>query len=49
MMGEGLIWGMGPGHLIIVVLVVLLIAALVKYLFFELTETVRPTILTRAI
>jgi len=28
-------WGMGLGHLLIVILVVLVIAALVKYLFFD--------------
>jgi len=35
MMGEGMIWGMGLGHLVIVILVVLAIGALIKYLFFR--------------
>lgn len=35
MMGEGMMWGLGLGHLLIAVLVVLVIAALVKYLFFD--------------
>jgi hypothetical protein len=35
MMGDGMMWGMGLGHLFIAVLVVLVIAALVKYLFFN--------------
>ncbi|AWI58668.1 hypothetical protein ABIA22_000302 [Sinorhizobium fredii] len=35
MMGGGMMWGMGLAGLIGVVLVALLIAALVKYLFFR--------------
>ena len=36
MMGGGsMMWGMGPGGLLILVLVVLGVAALVKYLFFN--------------
>lgn len=35
MMSDGMFWGMGLGHLVITVLVVLVIAALVKYLFFR--------------
>jgi hypothetical protein len=35
MMGEGMMWGMGLGHLVLVVLVLLVIAALVKYVFFR--------------
>jgi len=35
MMGGGMMWGMGLGGLLVLVLVVLAIAALVKYLFFE--------------
>lgn len=30
-----MMWGMGIGHLLIIVLVLLAIAALVKYLFFR--------------
>jgi len=33
--GSGMMWGMGLGGLLVLVLVVLAIAALVKYLFFE--------------
>jgi hypothetical protein len=33
--GGGMMWGMGLGGLIILVLVVLAIAALVKYVFFR--------------
>jgi len=35
MMGEGMIWGMGLWGLVLAVLVVLIIAALVKYFFFR--------------
>ncbi|SDX70646.1 hypothetical protein [Roseicitreum antarcticum] len=35
MMGEGMIWGMGLWGLVLAVLVVLIIAALVKYVFFR--------------
>jgi len=35
MMNEGWMWGMGLGHIIIVVLVALVIAALVKYVLFR--------------
>ena len=34
MMGQGMLWGMGIGWIVIFLLVVLAIAALVKYLFF---------------
>ena len=35
MMGSGMMWGMGIGHLLILLLIVLAIAALIKYLFFR--------------
>ena len=35
MMNEGWMWGMSFGHIVIVLLVVLVIAALVKYVFFR--------------
>lgn len=35
MMDGGMMWGMGLGGLIALVLIVLLIAALVKYVFFR--------------
>lgn len=35
MMGGTMMWGMGLGGLIIAVLVLLAVAALVKYLFFR--------------
>jgi hypothetical protein len=35
MMDGGMMWGMGLGGLILLVLVVLAIAALVKYVFFS--------------
>jgi hypothetical protein len=35
MMSTGMMWGMGIGHLLILTLVLLVIAALVKYLFFR--------------
>jgi hypothetical protein len=35
MMDGGMMWGMGLAGLLVLVLVVLAIAALVKYLFFE--------------
>jgi hypothetical protein len=35
MMGGGMMWGMGLGGLIALILLVLLIAALVKYVFFR--------------
>ena len=35
MMNDGWMWGMGLGHIVIVVLVALVIAALVKYVFFR--------------
>ena len=37
MMSDGMMLGMGLGHWLIIVLVVLAIAALVKYLFFHLS------------
>jgi hypothetical protein len=35
MMDGGIMWGMGLGGLIVLVLVILAIAALVKYIFFQ--------------
>jgi hypothetical protein len=35
MMNGGMMWGMGLGGLVLLVLVILAIAALVKYLFFR--------------
>ena len=35
MMGDGMMWGMGVWGLVVVVLVVLAVAALVKYIFFR--------------
>ena len=35
MMSNGLMWGMGLWHVVIFVLVVLAVAALVKYMFFN--------------
>lgn len=35
MMQEGMFWGMGWGHLLGAILVLLVIAALVKYVFFR--------------
>lgn len=35
MLGSGMMWGMGIGHLLILVLLLLAVAALVKYLFFR--------------
>lgn len=35
MMSDGMMWGMGTGGLIGLALLVLIIAALVKYLFFR--------------
>jgi hypothetical protein len=35
MMSSGMMWGMGIGHLLILVVVLLAIAALVKYVFFR--------------
>ena len=35
MMNDGWIWGMGFGHLLGFVLLVLIIAALIKYVFFR--------------
>jgi hypothetical protein len=35
MMNDGWMWGMGLGHIVVVGLVVLVIAALVKYVFFR--------------
>ena len=32
---SGIMWGMGVGHLLVLVVVVLAIAALIKYLFFR--------------
>lgn len=35
MMNDGWMWGMGLWHIILIVLVALVIAALVKYVFFR--------------
>ena len=35
MMGNGMMWGMGLGGLIVLIIGVLAIAALVKYVFFR--------------
>jgi len=35
MMNDGMMWGMGLGHLLVAVLLLLAIAALVKYLFYR--------------
>ncbi len=35
MMNDGILWGMGSGHLLGVLVVTLVIAALVKYVFFR--------------
>ena len=35
MMNDGWMWGMGYGHILGVVVIVLIIAALVKYVFFR--------------
>lgn len=34
-MSREMMWGMGIGHVLLLVLVILLVAALVKYLFFR--------------
>ena len=35
MMNNGMMWGMGIGHLLVGVVILLAIAALIKYLFFR--------------
>lgn len=35
MMGDDWIWGMGLGHLLGLIVIALIIAALVKYVFFR--------------
>lgn len=35
MMNDGMMWGMGLGHLLVALLVLLAIAALIKYVFFR--------------
>lgn len=35
MMSTGMMWGLGLGHLLVVLVVLLAVAALVKYLFFR--------------
>jgi hypothetical protein len=35
MMSGGMMWGMGIGHLLILIVLLLAAAALVKYLFFR--------------
>ena len=35
MMGDGMMWGMGLWDVVVAILVVLVVAALVKYVFFR--------------
>ena len=35
MMNDGMMWGMGVGHLLVIIVLLLVIAALVKYVFFR--------------
>jgi hypothetical protein len=35
MMNDGMMWGIGVGHVLVVVVLLLVIAALVKYVFFR--------------
>ncbi|SFZ84461.1 hypothetical protein SAMN02983003_2023 [Devosia enhydra] len=35
MMGDGMMWGMGLWGVVVAILVVLVVAALVKYVFFR--------------
>jgi hypothetical protein len=35
MMNDGWVWGMGLGHLLGLVVIALIIAALIKYVFFR--------------
>ena len=35
MMGSGMMWGMGIAHLLVLLVILLAIAALVKYVFFR--------------
>lgn len=35
MMPDGMFWGMGFGHVLVAVLILLVITALVKYVFFK--------------
>jgi hypothetical protein len=35
MMGDGMMWGMGLWGLVVAVLVVLAVAALIKFIFFQ--------------
>lgn len=35
MMNDGMMWGMGVGGALVLVLLVLVVAALIKYLFFR--------------
>jgi hypothetical protein len=35
MMSNGMMWGMGLGHILIVIVLLLASAALIKYLFFR--------------
>ena len=34
-MGSGMMWGMAIGHLLILLLILLAVAALIKYVFFR--------------
>ena len=35
MMGSGMMWGMGIAHLLLLLVIVLAVAALIKYVFFR--------------
>jgi hypothetical protein len=35
MMSGGMIWGMGIAHLLVLLVIILAVAALIKYLFFR--------------
>lgn len=32
---DGMMWGVGPGHLFVVVIALLVVVALIKYVFFR--------------
>jgi hypothetical protein len=33
--GSGMMWGMGIGHVLVIIILLLVIAALIKYVFFR--------------
>ncbi|MEA2832648.1 MAG: hypothetical protein QOG66_850 [Methylobacteriaceae bacterium] len=35
MMSRGMMWGMGIAHLLVLLVIILAVAALIKYLFFR--------------